>query len=467
MDDVVVPEIVHCVDEVVDEVIVDNVDDEIIENNDDQIIDLQRNRLYHFEKSILLETEAVLSGPDSGDESDNDTISTSLDDFVVNEEDETNIAPKCINYDSLFNKNSPEIYVNKSKLPQLPRGNSTLPSLPQFIIYFTALFTISPSQMQLKVRFLNPSRIIDVDVDPTDKVSVLKSNVYDQLKETPESFGLKLVFKGRVLDDGQELSHYNMTSATPIIAVKTSASKEPAEAPPKESVSSPSTQTDTFPEVQVPQQQTPAGMPPAFSLSQLQQAQQAPQAQHQQPAPAFEVDEEALNFMMDMGFESDQCKRALELSHNDTSRAIDLLQSGDLSAQPPQSAPSQPPSGQQANNPLMGLLNIPQWGLLRQQLLSDPNALRSFITELGRSNPQLGMFIQQNPQALAQLLATDPPEGGGHVLELSPEDNQAIERIMAITGAPKEVVAQAYFSCDKSEELAINFVLDTSEDWRE
>ncbi|KAL0244600.1 hypothetical protein GEMRC1_008682 [Eukaryota sp. GEM-RC1] len=123
MDDVVVPEDVHCVDEVVDEVIVDNVDE--------QIIDLDKN---HVDKSNLFETEALLSGPDSGDESDSDTISTSLDDFVVNdelEEDETNIPLKFINCDSIFNKNSPEIYVKKSKLPQLPRGNITLPSLPR------------------------------------------------------------------------------------------------------------------------------------------------------------------------------------------------------------------------------------------------------------------------------------------------------------------------------------------------
>ncbi|KAL0229149.1 hypothetical protein GEMRC1_013769 [Eukaryota sp. GEM-RC1] len=106
----------------------------IVDNVDEKIIDLEKNRLNHFEKSNLFETEAVLSGSDSGDESDNDTISTSLDDFVVNdelEEDETNIPPKFINCDSIFNKNSPEICVNKSKLPQLPRGNITLPSLPR------------------------------------------------------------------------------------------------------------------------------------------------------------------------------------------------------------------------------------------------------------------------------------------------------------------------------------------------
>ncbi|KAL0235424.1 hypothetical protein GEMRC1_002006 [Eukaryota sp. GEM-RC1] len=129
MDDVVVPEDVHCVDEVVDEVIVDNVDEQIIENNDNQIIDLDKN---HLDKSNLFETEALLSGSDSGDESDSDTISTSLDDFVVNdEEDETNIPPKFINCDSIFNKNSPENGVNKSKLPQLPRSKSIMPSLPR------------------------------------------------------------------------------------------------------------------------------------------------------------------------------------------------------------------------------------------------------------------------------------------------------------------------------------------------
>ncbi|KAL0240984.1 hypothetical protein GEMRC1_006220 [Eukaryota sp. GEM-RC1] len=89
-------------------------------------------------------------------------------------------------------------------------------------IYESRVKRLRERQGQLRVRLLNPSRIFEVDVDPTDKVHILKSKVYDLLCESQDSFGLKLVFKGLVLDDDQDLSHYNMTSATPIIAVKTS-----------------------------------------------------------------------------------------------------------------------------------------------------------------------------------------------------------------------------------------------------
>jgi len=47
------------------------------------------------------------------------------------------------------------------------------------------------------------------------------------------------------------------------------------------------------------------------------------------------------------------------------------------------------------------------------------------------------------------------------VIRLSEEDNAAVERLAAL-GFDKNTAAQAYLACDKSEELAANFLFDNA-----
>ena len=52
--------------------------------------------------------------------------------------------------------------------------------------------------------------------------------------------------------------------------------------------------------------------------------------------------------------------------------------------------------------------------------------------------------------------------GGGpntRVIQLSEEENAAIERLQAL-GFDKARAVEAYFACDKNEELAANFLLE-------
>ncbi|OSD07097.1 UV excision repair protein Rad23 [Trametes coccinea BRFM310] len=117
---------------------------------------------------------------------------------------------------------------------------------------------------------------------------------------------------------------------------------------------------------------------------------------------------------------------------------------------------------------LAALANHPQIQHLREIMAQNPALIQPVIQELAAQNPQLAQMFAQHPEALAQILGGDLGEGeegdippGAQVIQVTEEERAAIERLEAL-GFPRHVVIEAYFACDKNEEMAANYLFDSN-----
>ncbi|OAV93573.1 UV excision repair protein Rad23 [Puccinia triticina 1-1 BBBD Race 1] len=127
---------------------------------------------------------------------------------------------------------------------------------------------------------------------------------------------------------------------------------------------------------------------------------------------------------------------------------------------------------------LEALRNNPQMIQLRQLVQQNPALLQPFLQQLGQSNPNLLAQLTSNPTLLMSFLAEgaeglddDPslppgmlgaagePEDQTQYVQVSQEERDAIERLVGL-GFDRQLVVQAYFACDKNEEMAANYLLE-------
>ncbi|KAK7728730.1 UV excision repair protein rad23 [Cytospora paraplurivora] len=112
-----------------------------------------------------------------------------------------------------------------------------------------------------------------------------------------------------------------------------------------------------------------------------------------------------------------------------------------------------------------------QFQQLRQVVQQHPQMLEPILQQLGASNPQLAQLIAQNPEQFLSLLgeAADddaPLPPGAQAIAVTEEERDAIERLCRL-GFDRDQAIQAYFACDKNEELAANFLFDQPDDEEE
>ncbi|CAI5796661.1 excision repair RAD23 homolog B isoform X1 [Podarcis lilfordi] len=216
--------------------------------------------------------------------------------------------------------------------------------------------------------------------------------------------------------------------------------------------------------------------------------------------------------IMSMGYEREQVIAALRASFNNPDRAVEYLLMGipgDRESQgmadPPQAASTvaSPSSATAAavaaaaaattttttttsstgGHPLEFLRNQPQFQQMRQIIQQNPSLLPALLQQIGRENPQLLQQISQHQEHFIQMLNEPVQEsgqggggsggGGGSVAEagsrhmnyiqVTPQEKEAIERLKAL-GFPEGLVIQAYFACEKNENLAANFLLQQNFD---
>lgn len=214
--------------------------------------------------------------------------------------------------------------------------------------------------------------------------------------------------------------------------------------------------------------------------------------------------------IMSMGYEREQVIAALQASYNNPDRAVEYLLMGIpiVSEQPPQemvrpapvsnptpvsnpasvsnptppapqrpqpppaAAGAEPRSAPASGNPLEFLRNQPQFQQMRQIIQDNPALLPALLQQLGRDNPQLLQQITQHQERFVQMLNEPHAEEGAaeaqsvpqtNYIQVTPQEKEAIERLKAL-GFPEGLVIQAYFACEKNENLAANFLLQQNFD---
>ncbi|KAM8801598.1 UV excision repair protein RAD23 homolog B isoform 3-T3 [Rhynchonycteris naso] len=349
--------------------------------------------------------------------------------------------------------------------------------------------------MQVTLKTLQ-QQTFKIDIDPEETVKALKEKIESEKgKDAFPVAGQKLIYAGKILSDDTALKEYKIDEKNFVVVMVTKPKAVTTPAPTTTQQSNTTTTTtvssSTAPAVAQVPTPTPALAPtptpaPIAPASTTTSSEPAPASATKQESPAekpaetpvaasptstdstsgdssrsnlFEDATSALvtgqsyenmvTEIMSMGYEREQVIAALRASFNNPDRAVEYLLMGipgDRESQavvdPPPAASTGAPQASVAaaaatttattttsssgGHPLEFLRNQPQFQQMRQIIQQNPSLLPALLQQIGRENPQL-----------LQLKALGFPEG---------------------------LVIQAYFACEKNENLAANFLLQQNFD---
>nr|XP_054509336.1 UV excision repair protein RAD23 homolog B isoform X2 [Agelaius phoeniceus] len=339
--------------------------------------------------------------------------------------------------------------------------------------------------MQITLKTLQ-QQTFRIDIDPEETVKALKEKIESERgKDAFPVAGQKLIYAGKILNDETALKEYKIdeknfvvvmvtkpkaaagvtqpSNATSTVGSTTAAPTAvaapiPVPAPVPAPVPPPPVPDAVACEpapVSAPKEETPEEKPPeapaALSPSSIDSTTGDTSRSNlfEDAISALVTGQSYENMVteiMSMGYEREQVIAALRASFNNPDRAVEYLLMGIPGDNQAVADPPQPPStgasqssavaaavatiptttSSLGGHPLEFLRNQPQFQQMRQIIQQNPSLLPALLQQIGRENPQL-----------LQLKALGFPEG---------------------------LVIQAYFACEKNENLAANFLLQQNFD---
>ncbi|GES66942.1 UV excision repair protein rhp23 [Aspergillus terreus] len=359
----------------------------------------------------------------------------------------------------------------------------------------------------------------EIDAEPSETVGQVKERIC-QLKgwEVPQ---LKLIYSGKILKDENTIESYKVEEKGFIVYMVSKPKTSSSSAAPSQGPSTPSraaASTPAAPPAPAPATSAPAqAAPPATPSPAATGASQSGSAFNDPSAlMTGRENENAVAQMESMGFARDDINRAMRAAFFNPDRAVEYLLSGipdniqqeqqqqqqqqaaaAAAASPTPQAPSgesglttaggdEPVnlfeaaaqagtqdtgragrSGGEALPNLDFLRHNPHFQQLRQLVQQNPQMLEPILQQLASGNPQIAALIGQNEEQFLQLLSEEDEEGalppGTHQIHVTEEERDAIERLCRL-GFSRDSVIQAYFACDKNEELAANYLFENPDD---
>lgn len=298
-----------------------------------------------------------------------------------------------------------------------------------------------------------------IEIDPEETVKALKLKIEVEKGKDYVADHQRLIYAGKILLDDNKLATYNIDDKKFIVIMVT-----------KPKVTDVPASTTSAPEAG-----ESASTESGDSKAKPEEAPKAPPAAEPEPvATSNEPDfESTVQSIMDMGYNRQQVEQALRASFNNRERAVEYLITGIpldlLQEQEGEDGPD--------DDPLAFLRDQPQFQQMRAVIQQNPNLLNAVLQQIGQTNPALLQAISEHQQAFVRMLnePVNPSAAGAaaeeNAIELpsvqqpqvSPQDKEAIERLKQL-GFPEHMVIQAYFACEKNENLAANFLLSQNFD---
>uniref|UniRef100_A0A3Q3FWE1 UV excision repair protein RAD23 n=1 Tax=Labrus bergylta TaxID=56723 RepID=A0A3Q3FWE1_9LABR len=344
--------------------------------------------------------------------------------------------------------------------------------------------------MQITLKTLQ-QQTIQIEIDPRE--NALKEKIETERgKDNFPVSGQKLIYAGKILQDDTPIKEYKIDEKSFVVVMvsKPAAAASPpvseAPKPPVQDSGSPSTAAPATTPVSAPVP-TPAAVPippeeakeePSAMLSVIRCVMLLNLWKYTVTGAEYEV---MLTEIMCMGYERERVVAALRASFNNPHRAVEYLLTG-IPSSPVQESnpPAQAPTSGPTENPLAFLRTQPQFLDMRQAIQQNPALLPALLQQLGRENPQLLQQISQHQELFIQMLNEPVGEGGDapevgemgaageegapvNYIQVTPQEKEAIERLKAL-GFPEALVIQAYFACEKNENLAANFLLNQGQE---
>ena len=292
----------------------------------------------------------------------------------------------------------------------------------------------------------------------------------------------KLVFNQHILDNVKQLKEYSLQDGNVIIMMNSTVKPKPKEPEPekkKEEDNKPVTTTTNTNTTNT-----------TTTTTTVKKEEPKPQPQRVEKNYDNEVNE-----LVDMGFSKEESKACIKAARGNLSLAVEFLGSGIPDNLPPEDMDLGSGSGGLGQGQEQGGDRQSQTTALLKNIASivkvisqnDETQLANMLQAVEQSDPALFNLISENQDQFKKLITEPVTEedlrafteftqrgqmgrqggSGGQgqrqrqdgKIPVTKDEMDAINRLKAFGFTEMDVV-QAYFACDKNEELAINFLFD-------
>ncbi len=323
--------------------------------------------------------------------------------------------------------------------------------------------------MKLTIKSLKQV-VYQVEVE-SDQIEVLELKKKIESSHQFDHTTLNLVFNGSKLVDTKKLCDYNIKEENVIIMMSSKVKPVNVNTTPQEEAK----KEEKLDSTNKPTTTTQQGTTP--------QPQIQPQSQ---PKPKKDYSSE-VKMLMDMGFPKAESESAVNAAKGNINLAIEFLSTGI-----PENLPvGDDEMGEDGQGDTSAIRNIAS--LVKILCQNDPSKFQNLLLSLQQTSPEIVELIQENEAEFKELIQAPITEEdirnfqafnqssglgsgmssgsgaesgsmqrgphGENVIRLSKEDYDAVKRLKEL-GFDEREAAQAFFACDKNEELAANFLME-------